>query len=509
MSDYLEIFTAFWNGFHVLFAWPVFSAMMIGIISGMVVGLIPGLGGLVAHILLIPFALQMDTVPAIAMLLGVYAVISQTECIPAVLLGVPGTVNSMATTLEGFPMSKRGEGGRALSAAHFAVICGTVMASVIFIAILPGLRAMVRHFSSPEFFMMMILGLVIASTLTGRSRARGLLMAGIGLMLGTIGQAPGTGDPRYVGPFLYLWEGVPMIPILLGLFGVPELLDLGARNKTIAQTGHQVITMTTGLWAGIRDVLINKWLVLRCSLIGVASGFIPGLGGTAAEWMSYASAVATDKDKATFGRGNVRGVIAPEVGVAAHMPAAIIPTVAFGIPGNPPMAVLLGVFVILGVRPGPEMLTTNLDQTFMMVNTVTVAGFISAIICLFLQRWLAQLCFVRAGLIVPFVMAAMFVGAGFFRLSLGDVGFFAAAGMIGFVFKHLDWPRVPLVMGLILGKSAEPYFFASIDRYGATWLYDRPIVLALEVLIILTLFSGVLTSIILKAVKSQLPARKV
>jgi putative tricarboxylic transport membrane protein len=498
MVEYVEILNAFWNGMTMLFTWPVFSAMMIGVIAGMIVGLIPGLGGLVAHILLIPFALQMDLIPALAMLLGVYAVISQTECIPAVLLGVPGTVNSMATTLEGFPMSKRGEGGRALSAAHFAVNMGTIFASIIFIMVLPILRAIVSRFSSPEFFMMMALGLVIASTLTGRSKARGLLMAGIGLMLGTIGQSPGTGDPRYVGPFLYLWEGVPMIPILLGLFGVPEVIDLAARNKTIATAGHQVITMTTGLWAGTRDVLVNMWLVLRCSVIGVLTGFIPGLGGTAAEWMSYASAVATDKDKSTFGRGNVRGVIAPEVGVAAHMPAAIVPTVAFGIPGNPPMAVLLGVFVILGIRPGPEMLTTKLDTTFMMVNTVTVAGFIASAICLVTQRWLAQLCFVRASLIVPFVLAAMFVGAGFFRLSMGDIGFFAAAGLIGYVFKHLDWPRVPLVMGLILGMSAEPYFFASIDRYGATWLYERPIVVVLEALIVFTLFAGPLKSIFQK-----------
>jgi putative tricarboxylic transport membrane protein len=498
MTEFSEIFAAFWAGLHILFTWPVFSAMMVGVISGMIVGLIPGLGGLVAHILLIPFALQMDTVPAIAMLLGVYAVISQTECIPAVLLGVPGTVNSMATTLDGYPMSKRGEGGRALSAAHFAVICGTVMASVIFVMVLPILRAIVTRFSSPEFLMMMILGLVIASTLTGRSKARGLLMAGVGLMLSTVGQAPGSGDPRYVGPFLYLWEGVPMIPILLGLFGVPEVLDLAARNKTIATQGNQVITMTTGLWEGTRDVLVNMWLVIRCSVIGVTTGFIPGLGGTAAEWMSYATAVGSDKDKASYGRGNVRGVIAPEVGVAAHMPAAIVPTVAFGIPGNPPMAVLMGVFIILGVRPGPEMLTTRLDQTFMMINTVTVAGFIAAALCLFFQRWLAQLCFVRASLIVPFVMAAMFVGAGFFRLSMGDIGFFAAAGLIGYVFKHLDWPRVPLVMGLILGHSAEPYFFASIDRYGATWLYERPIVLVLEALIILVLFAGPLKIIFSK-----------
>lgn len=489
MNELAVILSAFTSGMGIVFTFDVFGAMMIGIVAGMIVGLIPGLGGLVAHILLIPFALQMgDPLAAIAMLLGVYAVTVQTDSIPAVMLGVPGTAAALATSLDGYPMSKRGEAGRALASSYFGSIFGTLAATVIFILFLPLLRALVNNFSSPEFFMMVVLGLVMAASLSGRSQARGLLMAGLGLILSTVGQAPGTGDPRFIGPFLYLWEGLPIIPVLLGLFGVPEIIDLAARNKSIATS--KPVEKISGLWLGMMDCVRNWWLVLRCSAIGVVTGFIPGLGGNVAEWMCYASAVSGDKNpEHEYGKGNVRGIIAPETGTAAHLPGAIIPTVAFGVPGNPPMAVLLGIFVVLGVRPGRDMLTYKLDETFMMVNVVTVANIIAAVLCLVFQRWLVKLCFVRASLLVPFILAAMVLGSSFSNLSMGDVGFFAAAGLAGYIFKHMDWPRVPMVMGLILGGIAEPYFFAAWDRYGLTWLYERPIVLVLEALILFTLFS--------------------
>lgn len=489
MEELSVIVSAFSSGMGIVFTPTVFGAMMIGILAGMFVGLIPGLGGLVAHILLIPFALQMgDPLAAIAMLLGVYAVTVQTDSIPAVMLGVPGTAAALATSLDGYPMSKRGEAGRALASSYFGSIFGTLVATVIFVLFLPLLRALVSNFSSPEFFMMVVLGLVMAASLSGKSQARGLLMAGLGLMLSTVGQAPGTGNPRFIGPFLYLWEGLPIIPILLGLFGVPEIIDLAARNRAIA--GSKTVEKISGLWDGLKDCLKNWWLVVRCSAIGVVTGFIPGLGGNVAEWMCYASAVSGDKNpKYQYGEGNVRGIIAPETGTAAHLPGAIIPTVAFGVPGNPPMAVLLGIFVVLGVRPGREMLTSKLDETFMMVNVVTVGNVIAALLCLVFQRWLVKLCFVRASLLVPFILAAMVVGSSFSNLSLADVGFFAAAGIAGYIFKHLDWPRVPMVMGLILGGISEPYLFAAWDRYGLAWLYERPIVLALEALILFMLFS--------------------
>ena len=280
---------------------------------------------------------------------------------------------------------------------------------------LPGLRALVNNFSSPEFFMLVMLGLVMASSLSGKSAARGLLMGGLGLMISMIGQAPGTGDTRFAGPFLYLWEGMPLIPIVLGLFAVPEVIDLAIRNTTIASS--QVGRKVSGLWTGFVDCARNWWLVVKCSVVGVITGFIPGLGGAVAEWMSYAIAVASEKNPDSFGKGNI----------------------------------------------------------------------VAALLALILQRWLVMLCFIRANLLVPFILAAMIVGATFARLSFGDIMVFLAAGTLGYVFKHADWPRVPLVMGLIMGRIAEPYLFSTVDRYNYEWLYTRPIVVVLIIFICMAL----------------------
>jgi len=485
VSEVAFIANAFLNGFISVFEVSVFGAMMVGIVAGMIVGLIPGLGGLIAQILLIPFALQMEPLHAYVMLLGVYAVTTQTDSIPAVLLGVPGTAAALATSLDGYPMAKRGEAGRALCASYYASIFGTLVAAGIFILFLPGLRALVLNFSSPEFFTMILLGLVMAGSLSGKSPSRGLLMGGLGLIISMIGQAPASGDTRFAGEILYLWEGMPLIPVVLGIFAIPEVVDLAIRNTTIASTnaGEKV----SGIVTGFVDCLQNWWLIIKCSVIGVVTGFIPGLGGAVAEWMSYAAAVTSDKDPDSFGNGNVRGVIAPETGTASHKPGAIIPTVAFGIPGNNAMAILLVVFVMLGLRPGPDMLDQQLDLTFTMVSVVIIGNIVAALLALILQRWLVKLCFIRANLLVPFILAAMIVGASFTRLSFGDIIVFVLAGTLGYVFKHADWPRVPLVMGLIMGRIAEPYLFSTIDRYGYEWLYTRPIVMVLIVFICMVL----------------------
>ena len=487
MGEIAFIASAFVEGFATVFTWPIFPVMMIAIVAGMIVGLIPGLRGLIAHILLIPFALQMEPLNAYVMLLGVYAVTTQTDSIPAVLLGVPGTAAALATSLDGYPMAQRGEAGRALCASYYASSLGTFVATGIFILFLPGLRALVLNFSSPEFFTLVLLGLVMASSLSGKSPARGLLMGGLGLMVSMIGQAPGTGDTRFAGDILYLWEGMPLIPIVLGMFAIPEVIDLAIRNATIAASdaGKKI----SGIVVGFVDCIQNWWLIVKCSVIGVVTGFIPGLGGAVAEWMSYAAAVASDKDPDSFGKGNVRGVIAPETGTASHKPGAIIPTVAFGIPGNNAMAILLVVFVIIGLRPGPEMLGSQLDLTFTMVSVVIVGNIVAALLALILQRWLVMLCFIRANLLVPFILAAMLVGASFARLSFGDILIFVIAGTLGYVFKHADWPRVPLVMGLIMGRIAEPYLFTTVDRYGYEWLYTRPIVMVLLGFIVLALLA--------------------
>ena len=467
------------DGLFILFTPKVFLFMMIGILLGMFFGLVPGLSGLSGLGLLIPFAIGQPPEVAFAFLLGMLAVTTQTDTIPAVLIGVPGTAAAQATYLDGYPMAKRGEAGRALSASYLASILGTVVSVVIFILFLPVLRALIDEFAAPEYFIMAALGLVMAGSLAGTSLLRGLAMAAMGLLISTVGFAENTGFPRYdVFEWTYLWDGIPIIPLVLGLFAIPEIIDLLTRRTTIAGGG---MSSAGGVYDGISDTLENWWLVVKCGTIGTICGMIPGLGGLVAEWFGYGHAVSSAKDPSMFGKGDVRGVIAPETATAAQKPGAILPTVAFGIPGNAAMAIMMGVFFIVGLKPGPNMLNEQLDITFLMVWTVVLGNIIAAVICLGLQRWMVLICYIRPTVLAPVILGFMVVGATLATRDFGDIIIFALFGALGYIFKVTDWPRVPLIIGIVLGGLAERFLFISVDAYGAIWLWDRPIVVIVEV----------------------------
>lgn len=475
MTEAAFILNAAFAGILHVFSWPVFPMMMIGIFVGMFLGLVPGLGGLIGFALLIPFAITMEPVTGIAFLLGMSAVVTQTDTIPAVILGVPGTSAAMATSLDGYPMAKRGEAGRALCASYYASIFGTIVAAGLFMILLPILRKVIFAFGQPEFFMLVMMGLMLTGALAGKSLARGLIMAAAGLLLSMITLETSIGAPRFAGDIVYLWEGVPLIPVVLGLFAIPEVIDLARRGSAISG-GATVDTRVSGLRQGLVDNLVNWWLIIKASSLGALAGFIPGLGGQVAEWMAYGAAVASDPKPESYGKGNVRGVIAPEAGTAAQKPGALVPTIVFGIPGNAGMALTLAVFLILGLTPGPEMITTKLDITFGMIWVIVVANIIAAILALGLQKWLILLCYLRPTILVPMVLGTMLVGSTMANQSFGDVVLFACFGFLGYLFKHTDWPRVPLIMGLIMGGLAERYLFLSVDLHGFGWLTERPLV---------------------------------
>jgi len=260
----LEIFIAVIHGLQKLFSLNVFSFMMIGILAGMFFGIVPGLGGITGMGMLLPFAFGMEPEAAFAFLLGMLAVVTQTDTIPAVLIGVPGTAAAQATYLDGFPMAKRGEAGRALSASYLASVMGTIVAMVVFIAFLPLIRTVLRSFASPEYFIMSLLGLFMVGLLSGTSIMRGLIAVGFGLIVSMIGFAPNTDYPRYIFGWHYLEGGVPLVPIALGLFAVPEAIDLLIRRGTIAESASS----KGGVLRGLKDCIDNWWLIVKCGVIG-------------------------------------------------------------------------------------------------------------------------------------------------------------------------------------------------------------------------------------------------
>lgn len=442
-----------------------------GVLIGLVLGVIPGLGGLVGLSLLLPFTFNMDPYTALAFMMGLQAVVVTSDTIPAVLFGVPGTVGSAATILDGYPMARKGEAGRAFGAAFSASVIGGLFGAFLLAISVPILRPVVLAIGSPELLAICVFGLSLVAVLSGGSPLKGLAGACIGLMVATAGDDPQTGTLRWTFDSLYLWDGLPVVPLALGLFAVPELADMAITKQSIAIDG-KTQNARFGQIGGIRDTLRNWFLVLRCSSIGSSLGAVPGIGASVIDWIAYGHAARSEKGASeNFGKGDVRGVIASESSNNAKEGGALVPTIAFGVPGSASMALILGAFLIHGLVPGPDMLTKNLDVTYTLVWSVAIANVIGAGICFAFANELAKVALVRIGILAPVVLAITYVGAFQGSRQWGDIYALLIFGLLGWVMKRLRWPRPPLILGFVLGGLVERYMFISIERYGADWLW--------------------------------------
>ncbi len=460
------------QAFDILFTWHRMAFLFLGVLIGLFLGVVPGLGGLVGLSLLLPFTFDMDAYTALAMMMGLSAVTVTSDTIPAVLFGVPGTVGSAATILDGYPMARKGEAGRAYGAAFTASVLGGLWGALLLGVSIPILRPLMLEIGSPELLSFCVFGLSLASVLSGGSMLKGLAGALIGLIIATAGDDPQTGTLRWTFDSLYLWDGLPVVPLALGLFAIPELADLAIQQKTIAVEGTET-KVTDSQLTGVKDVFKNWWLVLRCATIGAGLGAVPGIGASVVDWIAYGHAARTEKGAAqTFGKGDVRGVIASESSNNAKEGGALVPTIAFGVPGSASMALILGAFLIHGLVPGPDMVTKKLDVTYTMVWSVAVANVMGAAICFTFAGQLAKMALIRPGILVPTVIAVVFVGAFQGSRQWGDIYALMGFGVLGFIMKRLRWPRPPLVLGFVLGGLVERYMFISVERYGAQWTYD-------------------------------------
>ncbi|MGZ0246349.1 MAG: tripartite tricarboxylate transporter permease, partial [Alphaproteobacteria bacterium] len=367
-----------------------------GVLIGLVLGVIPGLGGLVGLSLLLPFTFNMDPYTALAFMMGLQAVVVTSDTIPAVLFGVPGTVGSAATILDGYPMARKGEAGRAFGAAFSASVIGGLFGALLLGISVPVLRPIVLEIGSPELLAICVFGLSLVAVLSGGSPLKGLAGACIGLMVATAGDDPQTGTLRWTFDSLYLWDGLPVVPLALGLFAIPELADMAITKQSINVKDEDKQDVRFGQIEGIKDTFRNWFLVLRCASIGSALGAVPGIGASVIDWIAYGHAARTEKGAAeTFGKGDVRGVIASEASNNAKEGGALVPTIAFGVPGSASMALILGAFLIHGLVPGPEMLTTRLDVTYTLVWSVAIANILGAGICFTFANQLAKVALVR------------------------------------------------------------------------------------------------------------------
>ena len=478
--------TAATKAFFVLMEPHRLMFLGLGCIMGLILGIVPGIGGLAGTAMLLPFTFAMDPYSAFALLLGLGSTTSTGDPIPAVLFGVPGGAASAATVLDGFPMAKRGEAGRALSAAYMSSLMGGIFGAALLAVSIPILRPVMLYLGSPELLAFSILGISMVAVLSGSAPLRGLAAGCLGIMIAMIGSDPQTGTMRWTFDSLYLWDGLPFLPALLGLFALPELCDLLIGRTTISKVIDKT-SIYKGQWQGVKDCFQNWWLIVRCSWIGGGIGSIPGISASVIDWLAYGHALKTEKGaRQTFGKGDVRGVIASESSNNAKEGGALVPTVAFGVPGSATMAILLGAFLIHGLVPGPDMLNKHLDVTYTMVWSVALANILGAGLCYAFSPQFAKLATLRYTLILPAVLSVVYIGAFADHRSWGDLISLLAFGLLGWLMKQHKWPRPPLVLGLVLGDSIERYMFISVERYGITWLW-RPVVAVLLIMAIVGL----------------------
>jgi TctA family transporter len=468
----------FFSSLLQVLAPQTFGIMLVGIAVGLVVGILPGLGGAATLAMMLPFVYPMDAISAFAFLLGMHAVTATTGDITSVLFGIPGEATSAATVLDGYPMTRRGEGGRALGAVLFSSLVGALLGAAVLAVSVPVIRPVVLQLGPPEFLMLTVLGLSFIVSLAGRNLVKGFLMAAFGLLLAIVGLDPQSSIQRFTFGQLYLWEGISIVPVVVGLFGGAEVLQLMMTKHSIARRGDDA--RLAGVMQGVRDTFEHWGLTLRASAIGLGIGVIPGMGGAVSQFIAYAHAQHTSKHPETFGRGNVEGVLATGAVNNSREGGNLIPTVAFGIPGSVSMAILLSVFLLKGLVPGPAMLTRNLDVTYSMVWVIVISNIIAVGVSFLFLNQLVRLTFVKATLLVPFLMVLTAFGAYTAHNSLNDIILMLAATVVGIAAIKWDWPRAPLLLALVLGDIAERYLFLSYSLYEWSWL-TRPLVIAFAV----------------------------
>lgn len=450
---------------------------------GLVFGILPGLSGLTALAVLIPFVYGMDGFAGLAFLLTAHAIIYTGGAVTAILLGIPGSPANAATVTDGVPLRNKGLGGTAVGAALAASAVGGVFGAVVLLVLLPVLRPVVLSFGPAETFLLSLMGLTFLAAVGAGSPAKGLFAGAFGIFISFVGYEPVSGVPRYWFGYDYLLDGFRLVPLALGLFAIPELVAL-ASGRALEQTRGELPGKQ--LLDGVRAVFGRMGLVLRSSTIGSVIGIIPGVGGETAPFVAYAAARQADPEPERYGTGIIEGVIAPEASNNAKEGGALVPTLVFGVPGSAGMALLLGAFLVLGLQPGPNFLREHLDIAVGLVIILAGVNIVGALAMLAVTPLLARVVFVPPRLLVPFLLVLVVLGAYSTANDMQDVALTFALGAVGLACVRFGFNRAALLLGFVLGPAVERYLEIALNIHGPAFLL-RPICLVLIALTVLAL----------------------
>ncbi len=474
------------SGFMQAISFAVLPYLLVGATFGLIIGVIPGLGGHFAMAMVIPFLYSMEPAAGIAFLLGAHSTVAQGGGLTAIFFSTPGTGQNAATLLDGAPMRNKGLGAMAAGAALTACFLGASFGALALALLLPVLQRVVLFFGPAEIFVLAFLALTFVAVLGKEDLTRSLIAALLGLLLAMIGLDNVTNQERFTFGLLELRDGLELVPVILGLFAVAEMFELWVSGKSL--TGLQVAPLSaketqSQIFRGVLVAFGRWWLILRCSSIGTAMGLIPGLGSAPAAFIAYGHAKQTSKSKETFGKGNIEGVIGSEAANDAVEGGALASTVAFGVPGSSSMAILLSALFVLGQETGPKMLTQHVDVVFIMIFTIIIGNLIGLVGGIFLVNPLSRATGLRGSLLVPVLIAIVFTGAYAVQSSWFDIGIALLFGVIGYLMKELGYSRAALLIGFVLGFAVEKNLYLATQLSGSGFIFD-PIPLTLAAITI-------------------------
>ncbi|MDP6559131.1 MAG: tripartite tricarboxylate transporter permease [Candidatus Binatia bacterium] len=468
--------------------------MLFMIPISLISGLMPG-GNLPIAVVLLGFAGYVDPWITVTAAVFFLAASDITEPVPSILMGIPGARSAQATILDGYPMAQQGLAGVALGASYMCTLIGGIIGALALLVALPISRELLKLFGAAEFFLLSLLGLLCVAVVSAGAFVKGVLTAAFGLTIALIGFSPITGVVRANFGLDYLWEGIPLAPVVVGLFALPEVVDLVVSNTPIARERLETMLKEADrdVYKGMREALNHKWLLVRSSLIGTFVGMMPGIGSSGAHWIAYAQARQTEIGGIeSFGKGDVRGVIAADSANNSVDGGVLIPTVVFGIPGSGGMAILLAILVLSGVQPGPAMLTEHLDLTVSLVYTIVIANVIVVPIMLFAAPWMVRVAAIPPNVLAPVVIGLVTLAAYQATYSMEDLFLVLAFAVLGVFMKKYGWPRPPILIAIVLAEIVEKYLWISTNTYGWS-MFIRPQFLGIIALMALVMIVSLRT----------------
>ena len=487
---------AFILGLQNLMTFPVIIAILIGSVGGVIIGAVPGIGPAIAIAILLPATVFLDDLISLVLLLGVYGSSMYGGAIPAILINTPGTPVNALTTYDGYAMTRRGEASRALSLAYSSSFLGGVFSILVALIALfvfgPYLRDLGALFGQRDIMTAAILGAVLLIAAHRQTMGIAAMLFGFGFLIAMIGRQSTRGIDRFTFDIEYLYSGFNLIVVIVGIFALSQALNLMVGKDDDPPQAR----ITGGLFTGFRELFGKKTVALCSATYGTVMGIIPGVGEFVAQFFSYSTARALSKEPTRFGHGSAEGLIASETSNNAVPAAAMIPLLALGVPGEALTAMMMVVFFDAGIKPGPDVFENNPDFLFSLFMALLIINVLVLATLLVSSKYIAKMIYIPNRFLGAFIMILSFVGVYSIRNSLTDCIFAIIFGFIGYVLRRLDWPLVPIVLGLVLGSIILEKLTAGAGQIkSAIDLINRPVSGTLFVVILFVIGFIILTSV--------------